>query len=90
MFSVLASERAGGSSSITIKLVQSIMGSGVETLVSSSHIAESIKIRFLMAITSSVEEEEEEGEGRGGESALPENKDWKQQRISCVSQQGVL
>jgi hypothetical protein len=43
---------------ILIELVQSIIGRGVESLARFSHTPESIKIRFLMAITSLTEGEE--------------------------------
>jgi hypothetical protein len=43
VLSLIASEWADGSSSIPIKLVQSIKGSGAESLVSNSHTPERIK-----------------------------------------------
>jgi hypothetical protein len=51
-----------------IRLVQSIIGRGVESFASFSHTPERIKIRFLVAITSLTE----------GEDSVPlVNSDWK-------------
>jgi hypothetical protein len=46
---------------VAIKLVQSITGCDVESLASFSHTPESIKISFLMAITSLTEGEKIRG-----------------------------
>jgi hypothetical protein len=45
-----------------MKLVQSIIGRGLESLASFSHTPERIKIRVLMALTSLKEREREEVE----------------------------